>query len=178
MFRAGATQPDARCPKKESVGTPRAQQRRVGTAAPGPVPGETKAQSGAGLGTRGGCFGAVPLWVSSETAEEETRRLRRGRLVGSALLANYPRSSSPVPIILPATLMGRGPRCVPILGTHLRGNFPLGGEFSSRAGMEGAAGVSPVPLTCEECRESRGRHPRSGTLRERQLQAFREDRTG
>lgn len=44
--------------------------------------------------------------------------------------------------------------------------------------MDGAAGVSPVPLTCEECRESRGRHPRSGTLRERQLQAFREDRTG
>lgn len=54
----------------------------------------------------------------------------------------------------------------------------MGGEFSSRAGMDGAAGVSPVPLTCEECRESRGRHPRSGTLRERQLQAFREDRTG
>lgn len=115
MFRAGATQPDARCPKKESVGTLRAQQRRVGTAAPGPVPRETEAQSGAGLGARGECFGAVPLWVSSETAEEETGRLRRGRLVGSALLANYPRSSSPVPIILPATHMGGVPTASPSL---------------------------------------------------------------
>lgn len=144
---------------------------------PAPCPGKPRRRAGQGWGHVGGVLGP---FLFGFLQKQPKRKLagcgEAGWLAARFSLTTHalrhPSPSSSLPPIW------GGPRCIPVLGTRLRVKFPLGGEFSSRAGMEGAAGVSPVPLTCEECRESRVRHPRSGTLRERQLQAFREDRTG